>query len=276
PVPHPDCRASLIRLDAPQLHFLLGTGARRGEAVGLRWEDVDFDRGRITIRRAITKGHTVTPKSGRARVVAMSPGLGSDLLDLLAQRRRECLARKWAEVPSWVFCSEAGTALDERNVTRSWDRLRRRAQKHGVRPLRLHAARHTFASLALAAGRSIRWVAEQLGHANPELTLRVYAHVIPVDDQDLAFVDFSGGPGRPYTAPASATVPPNENAPGTTARRRSGFLERETGFEPATLSLGTPYDTSQCVPACSNSGGLDRFAFAFCLPLSLPVAVSWQ
>ncbi|MCZ7618902.1 MAG: tyrosine-type recombinase/integrase [Myxococcota bacterium] len=142
--------------------------------------------------------------------------------------------------------------------------------------LRLHAARHTFASLALAAGRSIRWVAEQLGHANPELTLRVYAHVIPVDDQDLAFVDFSGGPGRPYTAPASATVPPNENAPGTTARRRSGFLERETGFEPATLSLGTPYDTSQCVSACSNSGGLDRFAFAFCLPLSLPVAVSWQ
>ena len=135
--------------------------------------------------------------------------------------------------------SATGGAPAAEVVTCSWHRLRRRAQKHGVRPLRLHAARHTFASLALAAGRSIRWVAEQLGHANPELTLRVYAHVIPVDDQDLAFVDFSNGPGRPYTAPASTATPGSENAPGTTARRRSGFLERETGFEPATLSLGS-------------------------------------
>jgi integrase len=224
---------------APMLHFLLATGARRGEALGLRWEDIDFDRSRITIRRALTKGHTVTPKSGRARVVAMPPNLASDLFDLLAGRRSECLRRGWPETPAWVFCSETGTPLDERNVTRSWYRVRRRAQKLGVRPFRLHAARHTFASLALAAGRSIRWVAEQLGHANPELTLRVYAHAMPVDEQDLGFVDFESGPGRPYTAPWSDATPETENASGTSARRRSGFLERETGLEPATLSLGS-------------------------------------
>jgi hypothetical protein len=89
-----------------------------------------------------------------------------------------------------------------------------------------------------ARARDPRAPDPQLGHANPELTLRVYAHVIPVDDQDLAFVDFSNGPGRPYTAPASTATPANENASGTSAQRRSGFLERETGFEPATLSLG--------------------------------------
>jgi integrase len=170
---------------APILHFLVSTGARRGEALGLRWEDVDFDRSRISIRRALTKGVLVTPKSGKARVVAMPPSLAEALFDLLGERRQECLRRGWPELPAWVFASEAGTPLDEGNLTRAWHRVRRRAQKEGVRPFKLHAARHTFASLALAAGRSIRWVADQLGHANPELTLRTYSHSLPVEEADL-------------------------------------------------------------------------------------------
>ena len=222
---------------APILHFLLATGARRGEALGLRWEDVDIERGQVTIRRALTKGHSVTPKSGRVRVVRIPGGLASELFELYALRRREALRHGWPEVPAPVFCSEAGTPLDERNVTRSWDRLRRRAQKQGVRPLRLHDARHTFASLALAAGRSIRWVAEQLGHSNPELTLRTYAHALPVEESDLAFADF--GPGRPYTAPHSADEIRDGNDPGLSDRGRYETLERETGIEPATLSLGS-------------------------------------
>ena len=71
--------------------------------------------------------------------------------DLHAQRRREALERGWREIPEQVFCSEVGTAMEERNVTRTWNRLRRKAQVRGVRPLRLHDARHTFASLALAS-----------------------------------------------------------------------------------------------------------------------------
>ena len=225
----------------PVLRFLLSTGARRGEALGLRWEDVDFERRRITIRRALTKGIAVTPKSGRARILAMPPTLALSLFNLLTQRQREAIHRGWPRVPESVFCSEVGTPLDEGNATRSWDRLRRRAQKHGVRPLRLHDCRHTFASLALAAGRSIRWVAEQLGHSNPELTLRVYAHAMPVDEIDLAFADFGGadsGAKRLYPAPGSEGNATNNCAPGISHRGRTGLLERETGFEPATLSLG--------------------------------------
>jgi integrase len=56
---------------APLLHFLLATGARRGEALGLKWEEVDFARGRITIRRAVVAGEWTTPKSGKARSVSM-------------------------------------------------------------------------------------------------------------------------------------------------------------------------------------------------------------
>ena len=107
-----------------------------------------------------------------------------------------------------------------------------------VGPLRLHDARHTFASLALASGKRVRWVASQLGHANPELTLRVYAHALREEEADLSFLDFGGTkrhPRGPNLRAAAATRKP----PRATSRRGLKFLERETGLEPATLSLGT-------------------------------------
>lgn len=91
----------------PLLRFLMSTGARRGEALGLRWDDIDFERRRITIRRALKKVITVTPKSGRARVLAMPPTLALSLFNLLTQRQREAIHRGWASVPEPVFCSEA-------------------------------------------------------------------------------------------------------------------------------------------------------------------------
>jgi len=71
------------------LHFLLATGARKGEALALKWEDIDFERSRITIRRSLTQRRVSTPKSGKARTVLMAPSLASVLFDLLAERRRE-------------------------------------------------------------------------------------------------------------------------------------------------------------------------------------------
>ena len=127
----------------------------------------------------------------------MPPSLASALLDVLADRRREALARGWSEVPPWVFCSEAGTQPDPNNVARTSRRVRHHAQAKGVRPLRLHATRHTYATLALEAGRTLRWLAEQLGHADPSLTLKVYAHALPVGDSDLDFADFTTAPDGP-------------------------------------------------------------------------------
>ena len=66
--------------------------------------------------------------------------------------------------------------------------------------LRLHCARHTYATRALHAGKSLRWVSQQLGHASPELTLSSYSHVMPEEESDVSFAEF-GGSKRLYPAP---------------------------------------------------------------------------
>ncbi len=158
------------------------------------------------------------------------------LTDLLSERRRACLKGRWTDVPELVFCSETGGPLDERNVTRAWHRVRRKAQKQGVRPLRLHDARHTYASLALASGKSVRWVASQLGHANPELTLRVYAHAMREEETDLSFLDFGGTRRHPRGTKRVASVGTRKPRRAT-PRRGSRKMEHETGLEPATPTL---------------------------------------
>ena len=222
----------------PLLTFLFSTGARRGEALGLKWEDINFDEARIDIRRAWVRGRLAPPKSGKARSVVMSDGLAQVLHNLFMQRRKKVLSAGWKTVPEFVFCSETGGPLDERNVGRSWDRLRRKAQQVGVRPLRLHDARHTFASLALAAGTNIAWVSSQLGHANPEITLRFYAHVIPDEQTDLGFLDF-GGTKRHPDGTGTTKAAQAEGDDRASHWKRKAFMERETGIEPATLSLGS-------------------------------------
>ncbi len=73
-----------------------------------------------------------------------------------------------------------------------------RSEKGRVaRPSRLHGTRHTYATRALKAGKSIRWVASQLGHGSPEFTLRVYAHALREEEADLSFVEFGGAKRHP-------------------------------------------------------------------------------
>jgi len=164
----------------PLLVFLAMTGARRGEAIALRWGDVDLVRGVVTIRRSRVHGRESLPKSGRARTIPL--GAASPIL------RDELAALALGRVPAadeLVFLSPQGFALEERNVARAWYALRAAA---GVRPLRMHDLRHTFASLAIEAGVSIPRVSAWLGHAQIQTTLAIYAHVVPPEREPTGFL----------------------------------------------------------------------------------------
>jgi len=189
----------------------LHTGMRRGEILGLQWQDVGVAR--IRVRRALVRGHMTTTKSGRAREVPISAALREALDELCAG------LSPWEE-PGHVFLSPQGKRWDERNFARAFDRLRTKAHKAvKVRPLPFHCARHTFASWALEGGRSVKWVQERLGHSSAELTLRTYAHLMPSGDDELDFLS-EPGPDQNRTKP-DQVIHRSATANGLRHRRRS-------------------------------------------------------
>ena len=125
---------------------------------------------------------------------------------LLAWRRhqRERYLEKGLSVPEWVFAAADGQLLEERNVRTAVTRL---LEKAGLRHIRIHDLRHTFASLLLQQGESIVYVNEQLGHASIQITVDTYGHLIP--DANRAAVD--GLDDAPMHPDASQAQPQPEN-----------------------------------------------------------------
>ena len=153
------------------------TGLRMGELFALQWGDNDWQGRFIEVQRNYTHGKVTTPKSGESRRVDMSRELGRVLKDLQTEQQIEAAARGWKEVPSWVFCSEVGGLLHPNNLR---DRVfYGLLTKAGLRKVRFHDLRHTFASLLLQQGESLIYVKEQMGHSSIAVTVDRYGHLIP-------------------------------------------------------------------------------------------------
>jgi len=156
---------------------LARTGVRLGECIGLKWEDLDFEKRQIAVVRTIGRGREGTPKGGRSRTVDMSAELAAALARHLTEQKKRTLRAGWGEVPEWVFTSREGTPLDAGKPRAAM----RRVLKAAGLPMHLspHSFRHTFASVLLARGESVQWVQEQLGHASINLTVGTYGKWIP-------------------------------------------------------------------------------------------------
>ena len=159
------------------LFLLLGdTGSRPGEAYALRWEDIDFDARRLRVERAWSAGRIEGTKTGVRRLVDLTDRLVRRLRRLQRERKAEALHRGWSQLPEWVFCTEAGTPLDESRVRKAFAKALATA---GLPPHRVYDLRHTCASLLLARGAPLTYVSAQLGHALPTTTLQFYARWVP-------------------------------------------------------------------------------------------------
>ena len=159
------------------------TGLRRGELLGLRWEDADLERGTLRVGRALvreggrhTLGETKT-RRGRRRV-NLTP---RTVAVLKAHRKRQLEQRvEYAgmyEDHGLIFSSEIGTPLNpETLVKRSFKPLLKRA---GLPKIRFHDLRHTCTTLLMGRGAHPKLVQELLGHATIAMTLDTYSHYLP-------------------------------------------------------------------------------------------------
>ena len=165
------------------------TGLRFGEQRALKWEDIDFRKRVIHVRRNWPVNQDLTTPKTRSgiRQVDMSPELSQALQRLRSRRKAQYLSLGKPEIPDWVFLSKRGGPIHHRNLMRRvWRRALSAAQ---VRYRHWHNLRHTFASQLLMAGVSPLYVAKQLGHARVSTTMNVYAHWIEEGGSESRGVD---------------------------------------------------------------------------------------
>lgn len=161
----------------PLWRIYLATGIRRGEGLGLRWQDLDLDRGTLSVRQHVV--HAGKPKrplvqTPKSKASIRTIDLDDDTLAELELLRDEVVAKR-GQATGLVFCTRFGTPHNPRNVLRAFTAI---SEAAGISGANIHALRHTHASQLLLAGHPIVEVSQRLGHGKVSITLDTYAHLI--------------------------------------------------------------------------------------------------
>lgn len=171
--------------------LLLGSGIRLGELLALKWSDINFESGIMSINKTLNRLKTLDensptktrlifqePKTDKGkRLIPLSPKI---LDELLLHKSRQDDEKELAEGIfndiDLVFCSTIGTPIDPRSLIRNLHNI---CKNSGIKRINIHAMRHTYATRLLEANQHPKIVQELLGHSNISMTLDIYSHVMP-------------------------------------------------------------------------------------------------
>lgn len=151
------------------LHFAIHTGVRAGEQRAFKSDDIEWSHNRIVISRSLSGGVVRTPKGGKTRRIPMTPTLASALKIL--KRTKGAL----------LFCNRDGSPLTFWQLRKI---LLDACQRAGLRQIRWHDLRHSFASQLAIAGVPIPQIQQWMGHVNIQTTMR-YAHLAPGTENQM-------------------------------------------------------------------------------------------
>ena len=223
----------LFPADYPLVLFLADTGARLGEALALRWIDVDMGAGTAEIRRSFSSGKRLsTTKTGRGRRVELS---------LRLRHRLACHRPDLFGGDDLVFANDTGGLIDPHNFR---DRVFRPLVRRTLgreRRFTPHGLRHTFASLHMARGTPLKWIQAQGGWSSARVLLDTYGHHLP--SESTGFADALTAPGRPYTAPvpiAARSREPTAPTPARETRTKTPLSVRPSWWARPDSNGGTP------------------------------------
>ena len=171
------------------IEVALFTGCRRGEIVGLKWADIDFENQRISVKRSIYKlsdgkAREKEPKPKCSiRTISIPERLCKTLTEYRLQQNRHIayLGDGWRNL-DYVFAEEDGYVMNPHTPTKQFDHFLKR---HGIRHLKFHGLRHTSATMLLANGCDIKTVSSRLGHADISTT-NIYVHALESTDRMAA------------------------------------------------------------------------------------------
>ena len=159
----------------------LRTGMRLGELLALQWGDVDWNSFFIEVKRSYKRGLTGLTKTGKIRRVDMSEQLMTNLKMLYKKRQKEALQSVGREDVIETIFHRNGKPMEQNYIRRIFKRILKKA---GLRDMKLHNTRHTFASQLLSSGVSPVYVKEQLGHSSIQMTVDIYGRLIPSNNRD--------------------------------------------------------------------------------------------
>jgi integrase len=188
------------------------TGMRRGEVLGLRWCDVDLDNGTVAVCQTIVavsdEIQLSEPKTARGRrTISIDPRTTATLRSHLQRQLEEpCVMEMSIERDDFVFSTLDGGPIHPHTYSTLFNTT---VAKLGLRRIRRHDLRHTYATLALRAGVDAKTVSARLGHATVAFTLDVYTKAVPQVDREAAdkVADLSTAPNERVASPAVPTPP---------------------------------------------------------------------
>ncbi len=155
------------------------TGLRQGELLGLQWGDIDFESRRIYVRRTLQQGKSYEPKSHHSK---RSVDIPIFLVEMLKTHQTRTTVELDSNKYELVFPNSVGKPFDKANLLVRV--LLSALKRAGLRQIRFHDLRHSYASLLINNNANIKYVQKQLGHSSCQVTLDTYSHLIPEVGQE--------------------------------------------------------------------------------------------
>lgn len=166
----------------PLLLTAIYSGMRRGEILALTWDCVNFKECKIKVRKTLYKGQFLTPKTKNSIRDIRVP---QKIIEVLKLHKS---MQEFENPLNLVFSQENGKPIDADNMVKR--RFNKVLKGANVTQIRFHDLRHTYASLLLAKDMNIKYIQKQMGHANFEITMNTYAHLMPevyISSEDIVF-----------------------------------------------------------------------------------------